>query len=325
MKLPDVSGPVKIIGFVVGLALVFGGALVIGRTNAQGNGPTTGATPTPSVATGGHGHQPGGESTGQESTGEESGGHGHEPGGHGGESGGHEHGGESEHAPGTVNTHEGFTLTLLTPELPVGDQQLRLLITGPDGRPVTDFDVVHEKQLHLIAVRSDLTGFTHVHPTMAPDGTWTTMINLTAGDWRVYADVRPTGETEAFVLGADLTVPGEASRTALPAPDNTVEVDGYTVALDVNPAEGEQDLTVTISRDGTPVTDLQTYLGAYAHVVLLREVDLSYNHVHPHEGGPAGPDVPATVHFPANGKYRMYVEFQHEGSLHRAEFTVEVP
>ena len=35
------------------------------------------------------------------------------------------------------------------------------------------YDVEHEKQLHLIVVRRDLTGFQHVHPTLAADGTWT--------------------------------------------------------------------------------------------------------------------------------------------------------
>ena len=37
---------------------------------------------------------------------------------------------------------------------------------------MTGFTTSHEKQLHLIVVRTDGTQFRHVHPTMDADGTW---------------------------------------------------------------------------------------------------------------------------------------------------------
>ena len=40
-------------------------------------------------------------------------------------------------------------------------------------------------------------------------------------------------------------------------------------------------LTLTVTKDGQPVTDLQPYLGAYGHLVALRAGDLAYLHVHP--------------------------------------------
>ena len=44
---------------------------------------------------------------------------------------------------------------------------------GADGKPFTDFAVSHEKELHLIVVRSDGQRFEHVHPTMDPQtGAW---------------------------------------------------------------------------------------------------------------------------------------------------------
>lgn len=68
---------------------------------------------------------------------------------------------------------------------------------------MTTYDVEHEKQLHLIAVRRDCTGFQHVHPELAPDGTWSTDLDLPPGQWRLFADFKATG-AHALTLGADL-------------------------------------------------------------------------------------------------------------------------
>lgn len=44
--------------------------------------------------------------------------------------------------------------------------------------PVTNFAIVHDKPMHLVVVRRDLSGYRHLHPTMAQDGTWS--VDLTA-------------------------------------------------------------------------------------------------------------------------------------------------
>ncbi|MFJ3205593.1 hypothetical protein [Streptomyces sp. NPDC086989] len=68
----------------------------------------------------------------------------------------------------------GDGLTSAATELPAGkDTAYAFRITGPDGKPVTSFAVDRTKRMHLHAIRSDLTGFQHLHPSMAVDGTWT--------------------------------------------------------------------------------------------------------------------------------------------------------
>ena len=63
-------------------------------------------------------------------------------------------------------------------------------------------------------------------------------------------------------------------------------VGDYTVTLDGDvKAGGDSKLTLTVAKDGKPVTDLQPYLAAYGHLVALRDGDLAYLHVHP-EGEP---------------------------------------
>ena len=85
-------------------------------------------------------------------------------------------------------------------------------------------------------------------------------------------------------------------------------------------------LTLRVSRDGTPVSDLQPYLGAYGHLVALRDGDLANLHVHP-DGAPgdgrtvAGPDITFHAQVPSAGTYRLYLDFQHNGTVRTAEFT----
>ena len=200
---------------------------------------------------------------------------------------------------------------------------------GPDGEPVTAFDESHEEDLHLIAVRRDLSGFQHVHPALASDGTWTTPLALTPGTWRLFADFVPSADGENRTLGADLAVPGAYDPTPIPSESRTAEVDGYTVSLHGELVPGEEsELSFQVSTGGRPVTDLQPYLGAYGHLVVLRAGDLAYLHVHP-AGEPGdgvtepGPDVSFLSTAPSAGTYRLFLDFRHGDAVHTAAFTVE--
>jgi hypothetical protein len=175
---------------------------------------------------------------------------------------------------------------------------------------VDDFEVEHEKKMHLIVVRRDGTGFQHLHPELAADGTWSTPIMLPdAGAYRVFADFK-TAENET--LAADLTVDGEADYAPLPERSDADTTDGYRVAL--SDAGGK--LAFQITRDGRPV-ETEPYLGAAGHLVALREGDLAYLHVHPVDGD----GVEFETQLDPESRYRLYLQFKHEGQVHTAEFT----
>jgi len=233
------------------------------------------------------------------------------------------------HAPGGLQISEnGYTLDLAD-SLPAGAATpVSFRILGPAGRPGTAYDPTHDKKQHLIAVRRDLSGYQHVHPQLAGDGTWSIPLDLTAGDWRLFADFDPAGDDAALVLGADVAVAGKYTPVPLPEPSTTADVDGYTVTLDGQLTPGvESQLILSVSRDGQPVTDLQPYLAAYGHLVALRGGDLAYLHVHP-AGEPgdgttaAGPDITFYATAPSAGDYRLFLDFQHGGVVRTAEFTV---
>ncbi|MGC4893716.1 hypothetical protein [Micromonospora sp. DT31] len=244
--------------------------------------------------------------------------------GHGDE--GHdEQGGAPAHLPGGLLVSErGYTLQPAA--APAG--QFAFRIAGPDGRSVTRYEVAHDRLMHLIVARRDLSGFRHVHPEMADDGTWRVASPLVGpGAWRAFADFTPAGG-EPLTLGLDVTVPGQLTERPLPEPVTSTTVDGYTVTLSGSPEPGRTSrLTLSVSRDGRPVTDLQPYLGAYGHLVALRQGDLAYLHVHP-EGAPgdgrtpAGPTITFSTEVPSAGAYRLYLDFRHGDAVRTAEFTV---
>jgi hypothetical protein len=228
---------------------------------------------------------------------------------------------------GLMVSSQGYTLRLGSPVPQAGrDRAVSFVIDGPGG-PATAYDVQHGKRLHFIAVRRDFTGFQHVHPELAADGTWTTRLDLTPGQWRVFADFRPVG-AGSLTLGADLMVPGAVRARAPSTTTRVAEVDGYTVTLTGDLAAGEHSLLrLDVARNGRPVTDLQPYLGAYGHLVALRGGDLAYLHVHP-DGEPGdgrtrpGPGIEFAVEVPSPGVYHLYLDFRHGGVVRTAGFEL---
>lgn len=229
---------------------------------------------------------------------------------------------------GLASSRGGYTLTPTSTTLTPGDnEEFSFRIVGPDGEPVTRFEVEHEKRMHLIVVRRDTAAFQHVHPEMETDGTWNVPLNVDQpGSYRAFADFVPTGG-EATTLGVDLAVPGEF-QPATYAPSRVATVDGYEVRLggDLEPGRTST-VTLTVTKDGEQVTDLQPYLGAYGHLVALRGGDLAYLHVHP-DGEPgdgdtkSGPTTTFHAAVPSAGTYRLFFDFQHEGKVRTAEFAL---
>ena len=140
----------------------------------------------------------------------------------------HAAGSEAAHATGAPHlpkglqtSQDGYTLVLDRSALPAGTAtELAFRVLDPDGHPLTAYETSHDEDLHLIAVRRDLTGFQHVHPERAADGTWRTPLALTPGEWRVFADFVPAGG-EGLTLGTDLSVAGSYSPEPLPAVSRT--------------------------------------------------------------------------------------------------------
>ena len=282
------SAGARIAAFVALLAVVFGGAALAGGAIDPGAG-ADGATQ--------HGHTPAGAAPSEHAT------------------AGH---GSAGAAPaGLASAEGGYRLVVDTTRFRAGrPAPLRLRILDAAGANVRDLDVEQARRLHLIVVRRDLRRYQHLHPVQGADGAWT-LPDLTlpdAGVYRAFADFHTGGAQHT--LGIDLFVPGDFAPLALPKPSETATTDGYDVTL----REQSGEAGFVVRRGGAIVSDLQPYLGARGHLVVLREGDLAYEHVHPKSTPP--PEIAFELGTTAPGTYRLFLQFRHAGRVHTAAFTV---
>ena len=207
--------------------------------------------------------------------------------------------------------------TALAPGRP---QVFAFRVLDSRGRTVRDYDTLHERRMHLIVVRRDLTGFHHLHPVLRADGLWTTTVKLEKpGAYRAFADFSTRGRRT--VLGVDLAAPGIAVPHALPRPAARAGAGGgYDVALEAQRVASGQPsiLSFHVRRDGRTV-QVDPYLGARGHLVVLREGDLGYLHTHPEDDA-----LDFETIFPSAGRYRAFLQFADGGRVRTAAFTLEV-
>jgi len=201
----------------------------------------------------------------------------------------------------------------------VSDGTATFHLKAADGTTVTDFTEAHGAVLHTIVIRPDLSDFNHVHPTIGADGSWSVEMPA-SGPWHVVFDSTPTGASGPIVVSANLDDEVAIDTVALPAPDDTAEVD--TV-------EGD-DMVITrvgftfmlATADGGPVTGLELYLGQSSHLVAIRQGDLAYTHLHP------SADMPDMFMFGGGitepGTYRMFLQFGRNGEVLTVPFTVVI-
>lgn len=208
--------------------------------------------------------------------------------------------------------------------------ELAFTVLGPDERPLTTYDVTHGRELHLLVVREDGSDLQHVHPGRDDDGTWSLPWRWEeAGTYRVYADLVPAGTGRPITLSRSVQVRGLVGTSDPPAEASTARIGPYEVRLDGDLRAGrESTLTARVTRDGEPVTSLRPYLGAYGHLVALREGDLAFLRVRPEEDTPeagttSGPEVGFRVTAPTAGRYHLYLDFRVGERVHTVAVTRE--
>jgi hypothetical protein len=237
---------------------------------------------------------------------------------------------------------------------------LRLRVIHPDtGEVVKKFEVVHERQYHLFLISQDMQYFQHIHPQEQADGTWTIDVTLPRpGYYKVLSDLLPSGGSSQFIA-RPLVTAGYAGDlvgdSAHLVPDTVAaKVDGdITASVTYDPQQflvglyGHLTYHLTDTATGKPITDLQTYLGAFGHTLIMSEDMAEYVHSHPldiiaqpdDDGGPpvflippgadleklrGGPDVTFEGLMPKPGRYRAWTQFRRHDTLHTLAFTFNV-
>jgi hypothetical protein len=235
------------------------------------------------------------------------------------------------HAGHTGQAPKAGTLMVDTDPAPKAGQPttLKLMIHEADGTMVAVFETLHEAKVHLMIVRDALDQFAHVHPEVDGAGNMTIRHTFpTAGVYRLYADYKPVKKDPA-VATAEVKVAGEAPAAPKLQPDAPGKVKGDGLGAEIVLSGSKTTAPVRISfrvLDGSDqaVTDLQPYLGAMGHLVLISADGKEYVHVHPHEKGPAPEKVEFDAHFRKPGVYKGWGQFQRAGKVHHVPFVLRV-
>ena len=203
------------------------------------------------------------------------------------------------------------------------------------GTVVRQYETVHEKTFHLFLVSQDLEHFEHLHPELRADGSLDLTVKFPRpGPYHFYADFLPAGGLPQLLHTAVVTADysgtlAEAER-ALATDMTDKVVEGLRVRLE-SPAQvagREQIISVFLedAASGKPVTDLQPYLGAWGHMLILSWDLADVVHSHPiaeiSDGG--GPRIVFSQRFPRAGRYRLWAQFQRGGEIAVASFTLDV-
>ncbi|GIP38357.1 hypothetical protein J31TS4_16370 [Paenibacillus sp. J31TS4] len=209
---------------------------------------------------------------------------------------------------------------------------ITIQIADKAGKPVEKFDINHEKKLHLIVVSKDLTYFEHLHPDYQGGGRFEGQCTFPAGgEYKLFADFVPSRQAQT-TLSEGVTLPGAPLANAskkLAADTSFTKTDGtarVTLSIDRLQA-GAMTMLNFGFRDkdsGKPITDLQPYLGAVGHVVVLSEDTEQYLHSHPADEKAKGPDAMFHVTFPKPGLYKIWGQFQRKGEMIIVSYVVEV-
>jgi hypothetical protein len=191
------------------------------------------------------------------------------------------------------------------------------------GKPVKDFELVHEKFMHLFVVSSDLSYFAHIHPQNGK-------IDLDLpkpGTYKLAADFYPKGGTpqliEHFLTTPGFTVPLSQSLTHLQGDLTPKTGENLKVSLTMDPPEPIPGKKTLLFFKLEPGDGIEKYIGAWAHALLVSDDLIDMEHTHPAiaEGGP---EVQFDVYFPRAATYRMWVQFQRLGKVNTVAFTIPV-
>lgn len=188
--------------------------------------------------------------------------------------------------------------------------------------------ISHEKKVHLMAVNEDLTWFRHIHPVEQTDSSYTLSETFpNGGNYFLFADFKPQGAA-SIVDKKEISVKGNTNNSKVDFSTQLVfDVDGYTVTLENGndfKTGRTQPLQISVEKEGKKLSesDIELYLGATAHIAMISKENKDFLHIHPLSSNQF--PIYAQTQIEKPGIYRIWVEFQTNGKVHTATFTVNI-
>ena len=217
--------------------------------------------------------------------------------------------------------------------------KLTISVKEKSGTPVREYELVHDKLMHLIIVGEDLSYFAHIHPVLENNVEGFTIVHTfpEAGKYKLWVDFKPKGGTQN-VLAFMADVKGlPAHNSVTPVHDGIYIKESsdsnYRISLKLPQerivANTDVDIVFSISdAAGNPVVDLEPLMGAGGHSVIVSSDVEEFLHVHPTEetepNWKGGPHISFRTTFPKPGLYKAWGQFQHKGKIIMTDFILKV-
>ena len=216
-------------------------------------------------------------------------------------------------------------------KLTAGKTVFKFKITGLNGKEITDTDlkISHEKKMHFLVIRNDVTTFEHLHPEYV-NGFWNvSAVNLNNGDYNLYVDISPIDEVES-TLKVTAVVGSKTANKLFPklSVSGVAKVGDYAVELLEKELEATENhpLNFKVTKNGSGVANIMPYLGAYGHVIMV-DHNNSNNFVHAHpssEAAPTNSQIAFSTVFPNEGNYTIFAQFNIGGEIKVFPITINV-
>ncbi|MFD0696093.1 hypothetical protein ACFQZT_18640 [Paenibacillus sp. GCM10027628] len=211
------------------------------------------------------------------------------------------------------------------------DTRITIRIQDETGHPINKFDINHEKQMHLIIVNKKLSYFEHIHPEYKGNGIFEISTKFpSGGEYKLFADYVPSGSV-ATTQSNWVSVEGNEALADSIKPDKDLmkTVGDKEVTLSYDHLMAGKDVNLNFhfvdTKSKQPITDLQPYLGAIGHVVIISEDTNEYLHVHPINETDKGPEAKFMTSFPKSGVYKIWGQFKENDKTFIVPFVVKVP
>jgi hypothetical protein len=242
--------------------------------------------------------------------------------------GGHAHGGDE---------HAGHKAALTALDLQTRDglkagtaAKLRFTVPDAGGKPVKAFAVAHDAKVHFILIRQGLDTFAHLHPEVdAATGVLSAEYTFPKGGvYHLFADYQEPGGMP-MTATTRVEVGGDASPAAVLKADVPGLLVGEMIAAKVSvdgaKAGAEAKVRFEILDGDKPATDLEPYMGAMGHLVIVSADGKQYVHAHPDENSEAKNVVTFGAAFPSPGLYKGWGQFNRGGQVRIVPFVVRIP
>jgi hypothetical protein len=108
---------------------------------------------------------------------------------------------KQQHQTPSINYNLNLLYDPITPETRKPTKLILSVTEQRSGDPIKEYELIHDKLIHLIIVGEDLSYFAHIHPALESNGNTFTIFHTfaEAGRYKLWIDFKPKGGSQTLI------------------------------------------------------------------------------------------------------------------------------